>query len=141
MIKGSMKDSFENQYNDTIKNYTILGNCSRCGNCCTDLLCLDSEEIDRIDKYLEKNKIEQHNKGKCNLCCPFRNDEKKICEIYEVRPDICRVFKCDKTLEQARAERNQLNYGKEVRSMAQLFFKDSSKANLLKKAGVKVKKR
>lgn len=138
MVKGTIEDVI----NMKLTNFTILGNCSRCGQCCSDLLHLDDNEIKRIDDYMKKHKLVQHNKGANNICCPFRNDETKSCEIYEVRPDICRVFKCDKTPKQAYEERDILNTGKAVRSMAQLFFKDNSKATFVKRnLFIKVKKR
>jgi Fe-S-cluster containining protein len=29
--------------------------------------------------------------------CPFRNEESKLCTINEVKPIVCRRYKCEKT--------------------------------------------
>lgn len=116
-----------------IKNYTILGNCSNCGECCSDILHLSKREINRIDEYLKTHKIKQNNKGANIIKCPFRNDIVKKCEIYEVRPDICKIFKCDKSPEEAYKNREFTNFNKKPRSMAELFFHDDSKLKLLYK--------
>ena len=119
-----------------------MGNCSRCGECCGDILHLDDEEIQRIDDYIKEHKVYQLNKGENNLRCPFRDDFLKRCTIYEVRPYICRVFKCDTPPEKAKFNRDEINKGKKPRSMAELFFKDESKIKFLKEnLGIKIYKR
>lgn len=115
-----------------LTDYTRCGDCSNCGQCCSDILHLSEEEIKRIDKYLKENKVIQHNKGKTNLMCPFRNEMLKKCDIYEVRPEICRIFKCNKTPEEAFRNREFTNFNKKPRSLAELFFKDDSKIKFLK---------
>lgn len=115
-----------------LTDYTRCGECSNCGQCCSDILHLSEEEIKRIDKYLKKIKVIQHNKEKNNLMCPFRNEMLKKCDIYEVRPEICRIFKCNKTPEEAFRNREFTNLNKNPRSLAELFFKDDSKIKFLK---------
>lgn len=115
-----------------LTDYTRCGECSNCGQCCSDILHLSEEEIKRIDKYLKENKVVQHNKGKNNLMCPFRNEMLKKCDIYEVRPEICRIFKCNKTPEEAYRNREFTNFNKKPRSLAELFFLDDSKIKFLK---------
>lgn len=119
-----------------ITNFTCNGKCSGCGECCGDILHLSKQEIKRIDQYLKKNKVEAT--PKCILfsydnTCPFRDNENKKCKIYEVRPDICRVYKCDKTAKEAYEKRELTNKGKLPRSMRNLFFNDSSGAEWIKK--------
>ena len=120
---------------------TICGHCSNCGECCSDFLHLDKTEISKIDKYLETHNIKQNNVGANNWNCPFRNETFRKCEIYEVRPQICRVFKCDITPKEAFKRRDEINGNKKARSMAELFFKDSSKIHLAEEYGVKIYKR
>lgn len=79
---------------------TINGECSGCGQCCTNILTLSDKEIHKIKSYIGKNKIKPINH--CNLLsmeysniCPFLNEEKR-CNIYSVRPEICRRFVCSK---------------------------------------------
>lgn len=115
----------------SITNFTCNGKCSNCGQCCGDILHLSKAEIKRIDNYLKKHDIKQT--PRCVLVeydntCPFRDNEKKICKIYEVRPDICRVYKCDKTPEEAVRNREFNNEGKLPRSMRNLFFCDTKGA-------------
>lgn len=31
------------------------------------------------------------------MTCPFRDNVNRICTIYELRPAICKAFKCDKS--------------------------------------------
>lgn len=119
-----------------------MGNCSRCGECCGDILHLDDEEIQRIDDYIKKHKVYQLNKGENNLICPFRDNFLKRCTIYEARPFICRAFKCDTPPEKAITDRDEINKNKKPRSMAELFFKDESKIKFLKNiVGFKIFKR
>lgn len=37
-----------------LTDYTRCGECSNCGQCCSDILHLSEEEIKRIDKYLKE---------------------------------------------------------------------------------------
>ena len=86
---------------------TIEGECSGCGQCCTNILTLSDKEIHKIKTYIGKNKIVPINR--CNLMtqqysnvCPFLNSENK-CNIYPVRPEICRRFVCSKYKNNERA--------------------------------------
>ena len=106
------------------------------------MLHLDNEEIQRIDNYLKKHKVYQANKGEINIRCPFRDDFLKRCTIYEARPNICRVFKCDTPPEKAKFTRDEINTNKKPRSMAELFFNDTSKIEFLKdKLNIKIYRR
>lgn len=69
--------------------------CTNCGNCCTPCLQMTQEEIDTIKQYIIDNNIPErlyYIEGKLEYVCPFRNREDKICNIYEVRPEVCRLF-------------------------------------------------
>lgn len=77
---------------------TKNGKCSGCGECCTDFIPLTVNEVINIRKYIKKHNIkaakaedEKHIYAKC----PFRDDVNKKCNIYEVRPSICRKFICN----------------------------------------------
>ena len=74
-------------------------NCKQCGNCCACVLMVSQKEINRIKNYINKYHIQPTNRN--NILndefvdiCPFL-DEKNNCKIYEVRPEICRWFRCD----------------------------------------------
>lgn len=78
------------------------GKCSDCGNCCSNCLPLTQFEIKVIKKHIRKNHIlpEHHTPAlsatnAVDWVCPFRDEINKRCKIYEVRPAICKFFKCD----------------------------------------------
>lgn len=82
------------------QNNTINGICSSCGKCCANVLMLTPQEIKRINEYIIKNNIKAVNRNTIfnfvNIC-PFLNQENQ-CNIYNVRPDICKKFSCDKNI-------------------------------------------
>ena len=88
-----------------ITDFTNNGECSQCGNCCGNLLTLTQDEIDKIHKYVKKHRIKQHvinaplQNPTMDLTCPFLNMDKKVerCNIYPVRPYICKRFNCHET--------------------------------------------
>ncbi|WP_419037746.1 YkgJ family cysteine cluster protein [Enterocloster bolteae] len=112
---------------DNLYNYTVNGKCSKCGNCCSDILPLSDDEIRRIHKYVCQKRIKESKhlipvaKPVLDMTCPFRDNGKKICTIYEVRPEICRQFICDSE-QRAKANRERLKKGRRVFSMREVFF-------------------
>ena len=96
-------DSFNKMCNDLYNERTFLndktknGVCSGCGECCSNWLPISEKEYFEIGKYITKHNImgwrnvlnkNWHDK------CPFLNSYNK-CNIYSIRPLICREFKCD----------------------------------------------
>lgn len=85
-----------------VTDFTENGQCSQCGNCCGNLLSLTKDEIVKIQRYVKKHKIKPHvinaplQNPTIDLTCPFLNMEKSSerCNIYPVRPYICRRFNC-----------------------------------------------
>lgn len=80
-----------------VKDMSINGKCSKCGECCGSLLPIDQEDLDKIVEYVTANKIKPQKhlmimQGK--LQCPYFNGKK--CVIYEARPKICRGYYCYK---------------------------------------------
>ena len=124
-----------------MKNFTIAGTCSNCGECCSEFLHLDKDEINRIDEYLKTHKVAQLNKEPNNWIWPFRNNVLRKCEIYEVRPLICQRFKCDLKPQEAFKQRDFINQNKKPRSMSELFFNDTSKIHLASEFGIKIYRR
>lgn len=119
-----------------ITDFTCNGKCSGCGECCGDILHLSKSEIKTIDNYLKQHKVSATPRSilvDYDNTCPFRDNENKKCKIYEVRPQICRIYKCDKTPEEAYKNREFANDNKLPRSMRQLFFNDDKGAKWLKK--------
>ena len=79
--------------------------CNQCGKCCANVLMLSPKEIAIIKSYIEKNNIPiiNHNtifmKEDANIC-PFLEKEDNgstKCNIYPVRPSICRSYNCSPT--------------------------------------------
>lgn len=86
---------------DTVTDFTKNGKCSNCGGCCSATLPMSKKELKTIKDYVKKNKVKTHTHKNIvledivDLTCPFRNEEQKKCEIYPVRPWICRKFICN----------------------------------------------
>ena len=95
--------SIKNALNSEEKNFCKDGKCSCCGQCCTNLLPMTSNEITRIRAYIKKHNIKPHNHivpyaEAYDMTCPFMDSSKhEKCTIYEVRPKICREYICDKS--------------------------------------------
>lgn len=118
----------------TVTNFTCNGECSNCGQCCGDILPLSKSDISKIDSYLKKHKIEATPKNllvAIDNTCPFRDEKNKKCKIYEVRPEICRVYKCDKTPQEVYKNREIVSFNKLQKSMRDLFFNDNSNAKFI----------
>ena len=102
---GNLMKEVHREMEEGVYNYTVDGECSRCGGCCSRLLPLSRKEIKEIHRYVQKKHIERqiHVGGPFaepipDLVCPFlkmNGDGVTECMIYKVRPKICRVFKCD----------------------------------------------
>ena len=80
-------------------NLTCNGRCSKCGECCGNILPIDQEDLEKIKDYVLKNRIlpqKQILVMKQKLQCPYyTGNREKGCSIYMARPKICRIFKCD----------------------------------------------
>lgn len=84
-----------------VYDFTRDGKCSGCGNCCTNLLPMSQKEVDVIRKYVKENHIREARKmvplakPALDLNCPFLDmGKREKCQIYSVRPAICRAFIC-----------------------------------------------
>ena len=94
---------------ETINYCDKCGNCSRCGNCCAAMIPLTREEEETIRKYIHENKIEPEyfqDEKNINLQCCFYDRKNKKCKIYDVRPNICRSFKCNRPISDLNKERD-----------------------------------
>ena len=93
-------------------NCDSCGNCSHCGECCTSLIPMTRKEEKKIRDYIKSNKIEPEffqNGKDINLQCCFYDRKNKVCKIYEVRPLICRSFKCNRNINDLEKEK-ELNH-------------------------------
>lgn len=84
-----------------VYDFTVNGECSQCGACCSNLLPVSSKEVKEIHRYVKKHHIQEQKTLipmlgiALDLTCPFRSETEKKCLIYSVRPQICRSFRCD----------------------------------------------
>lgn len=80
--------------------------CKNCNECCGLLTMLTEEEFQYLKEYLthtsKGRRIYQHGidivlahyeRGTIYFACPFSNENKR-CEIYSLRPSVCRNFHC-----------------------------------------------
>lgn len=83
----------------TTTNNSCNNQCSKCMECCTDFIPMTLEEIDRIKSYMSTHDVQRNfctdSKGNYKVLCPFLSEEG--CQIYEVRPAVCRGFCCWKS--------------------------------------------
>lgn len=109
-------------------DFTKDGECSGCGQCCSNILPISATDAKRILKYVRRKHIKEcvHQPPTAqpyeDYTCPFRDDEKKICTIYEVRPAICKDFRCDKPKKGILADRDLLHERFAVVDMRETFF-------------------
>lgn len=110
---------------DALTDRTVDGKCIGCGTCCSDFLPISKEEIRKIRKYVRKNNIKEQkhlfHMG-YDLTCPFRDEANRRCVIYQIRPQICREFKCDYDPEKIRGK-GMGGGPKTLVSMREMFFR------------------
>lgn len=90
------------EFSNGTYDLTCNGECTQCGECCSNLLPMTESEIKAIHKYIKTNGIKEHKRllplatQIIDMTCPFLNSnkDKEKCEIYSVRPRICRDFIC-----------------------------------------------
>ena len=124
-------DTFEPR----IQCYCVDGKCVGCGECCSDFLPVTEKEVKRLQQYARKHHLTEHRHNFLlvahDCTCPFRNDKTQKCDVYEVRPLICRSFICTKSLKKALEDRNQISKGREERSMRFEIFRNDENLDLL----------
>lgn len=106
-------------------DFTINGECSSCGECCSGVLPLSRAEVDRIKRYITQNPVEeQWHMGRMgfDMTCPFRDERERVCLIYPVRPDICASFMCNHTPEDILRAKMDFHKSREVVFMRDMFF-------------------
>jgi Fe-S-cluster containining protein len=119
---------------EELKDYYKEGKCSRCGECCTPFIPITNKEYKTIKKYIKENKIDKENLVEGNnvyIKCCFYNRKEKKCNIYKVRPEVCKRFKCCNTPQQINARRKYFNdradinkAGTKIQGMDELFYGD-----------------
>lgn len=88
--------------NDGVYDFTENGECSSCGQCCARYLPMSEKELKEIKRYVKKHHIKPQKhlmptvEPVADFTCPLHNDAERKCMAYSVRPEICRIFRCDK---------------------------------------------
>lgn len=112
---------------DNVYNFTVDGKCSSCGACCSNFLPMSRKEIEQIHAFIRKNNIRESVhflpvvKPGYDATCPFRDNTRKICTIYSVRPEICKQFICDNE-KRAKHNRVLLRQTREIIRVREEFF-------------------
>ena len=99
LVKTTIEEILKTVLSGTAKitDNSICGRCSKCGECCTNLLPVSQKEVDIIQRYVIANRIRPQTQilvMQNRLTCPYYDGKK--CLIYEVRPLICKEFYCYK---------------------------------------------
>lgn len=103
MTKIDNIEQMLNEFSDGTYDLTDNGKCTQCGACCSNVLPMTEDEISVIHRYVKKHHIKEHRhilplaEPTLDMTCPFLDDSKpnEKCDIYEVRPSVCRDFICD----------------------------------------------
>ena len=114
-----------------VKDYTCGGKCSNCGQCCSDLIPISEQEIAKIKAYMKKHQIKEqrHNAATgVDLTCPFRDERTRKCLIYEVRPEICRLFICNQPLAEIEKNKTRIYEKEKTVFMRTEFFGNTEDA-------------
>lgn len=123
-IAKQIDKEMESQWRDC----TVNGECSNCGCCCGNLLPLSEKEIKTIKNYMKHHPVKEqiHCYPTANpmvdTTCPFRSDTEKKCLIYEIRPAICRDYRCDKPKKEIKANRDMYHGKHVICNMRMEFF-------------------
>lgn len=100
-----MRGTPEDAIGATVTDLTDHGRCTGCGECCSNILPLSDREVREIKHYVKAHNIKEQKhfiigmaeKPDYDLCCPFMKPSgNKRCTIYEVRPEVCRNFICNR---------------------------------------------
>lgn len=74
---------------------SIVFNCQHCGKCCGPVPVYDFELV-RIKKAIRKMPAEEverlSSQDRDRLTCPMYDLDNRRCSVYDVRPEVCRMF-------------------------------------------------
>ena len=77
---------------DVVDRFTGRGTHLGCGECCSRFLPLTFAEAVVLRHRAQSAEVSEQ-QGEFDLRCPFLTAEKR-CSVYDVRPEICRVYDC-----------------------------------------------
>ncbi|MBR3645646.1 MAG: YkgJ family cysteine cluster protein [Lachnospiraceae bacterium] len=128
MCKTNLLSEMVTDMKHGVYDFTKDGKCISCGQCCSNLIPISAKEIKNIKRYIKKKHIKEqkHNYPISNeiidMTCPFRSEKEQKCLIYEIRPEICRDFQCNKPREQVEMSKKLLHKRYEICDMRQTFY-------------------
>lgn len=123
-----------------VTDRTVHNKCSGCGECCPDLLPLSERELSRIKEYARQHNLKENrhfwvgDPYAIDATCPFRNEKERKCDIYPVRPLICREFLCNQPVKKIRHNRDLITQSRIVYSLRKEVFGNPESVNLICKA-------
>ena len=125
---GSFSDMIES-FSNEVTDFTNDGTCCQCGECCGRLLTLTDTEIKQIKRYVRRNNIKPNKHAVVasvmfDMKCPFMSGNKDIekCAIYDIRPLVCKAFKCDRKTDNPDAEKELFLQSIRIIDMWEEFF-------------------
>ena len=114
---------------EEICNYTENGECSNCGQCCSNFLPISQKDINAIKRYIRRYGIQEQIRRYpttghfVDMVCPFRDEIEKRCTIYPVRPEICKSFRCDQPKEVVYRAKKMYHVNCDIVDIRAEFFK------------------
>lgn len=111
-----------------VYDYTVDGECSNCGECCSNFLPVSRKEIKEIHRFIAKRRVKEQRhiiptvEKAIDFTCPFRDNAERRCVIYPVRPAICKDFRCDKPAKNIQADKAMYHGKYMVVDMRKEFF-------------------
>ena len=67
------------------------GDCRGCGGCCGRYIPVSAFDLARLEGWLARHDVTPN---VTDGMCPYLSPDRK-CMVYEARPQICRVYRCD----------------------------------------------
>lgn len=135
MVEKKLQSYIRDAHLEQVKDFTKDGQCSCCGECCKDIIVSDFNEIMKIRKFVKQRNIrpQVHPVGpnSVDMTCPFLNWDTHMCNIYPVRPKICKEFLCSKSREEINTSRERIAQIGTVLSLRKEIFGDDSHIRIL----------
>lgn len=134
-MRISSLEEMVNAMKKGVFDFTSHGKCSKCGNCCSNLLPLSEKEIATIRTFIRVNHLKEYKHNypflrttffALDMTCPFLDMTKSgKCTIYECRPLICRDFLCSKPASEEQFQ-EFFKEKREVHNVRLTFFGDDN---------------
>lgn len=110
---------------------TVNGQCSRCGECCSNFLPLNKKEFKRLRYWVKKHhykppkRYELQDEAVWDATCPFLIEEnnRTLCAVYAIRPEVCQLFICNDTKS---SEKSQKPHRRIVNIRAEILHQEEA---------------